>query len=241
LTQILLFIGVLFLSYIIGSIPFGLIVVHLKTGKDIRQIESGRIGGTNAMRAAGYPAGIITGALDILKGVSAVWLARWLVPGNVWLEIIAPILVILGHNYSIFLVEYDEKSGFRLRGGAGGAPAAGGLVGLWLPSIIIILPTMLFMWFGIGFASIATMSVGLIATLIFVYRHLIGVSPWQYILYGVISEIILLWALRPNIRRLLNGTERVVGWRAWRKRTKTTFRNPKQAPDHSSSSTSSSS
>jgi len=241
LTQILLFIGVLFLSYLIGSIPFGLIIVHLKTGKDIRQIESGRTGGTNAMRAAGYPAGIITGALDILKGACAVWLARWLLPGNAWLEIIAPILAILGHNYSIFLAEHDEKSGLRLRGGAGGAPAIGGVAGLWLPSIFILVPTLLFILFGIGYASVATLGVGLIATVIFLYRCLTGVSPWQYVLYGIVSEIILLWALRPNIRRLFNGTERVVGWRARRKKTKTAFTNSKPTPNHSSSSTSSSS
>jgi glycerol-3-phosphate acyltransferase PlsY len=240
LTQILRIIGVLILSYLIGAIPFGLIVVHLKTGKDIRLVESGRTGGTNAMRAAGYPAGIITGALDILKGACAVWLARWLVSGNAWLEIIAPILAILGHNYSIFLAEYDEKSGFRLRGGAGGAPAIGGVAGLWLPSILILVPTLLFILFGIGYASVATMSVGLIATGIFLYRYLIGISPWQYALYGVISEIILLLALRPNIRRLFNGTERVVGWRARRRKTNTAIANPKKAPDHSSSSTSSS-
>ena len=240
MTQILLFIGVLILSYLIGSIPFGLIVVHLKTGKDIRQIESGRTGGTNAMRAAGFPAGIVTGALDILKGACAVWLARWLIPGNAWLEIVAPLLAILGHNYSIFLAEYDEKSGLRLRGGAGGAPAIGGVAGLWLPSIYILVPTLLIVLFGIGYASVATMSVGLVATVIFLYRYLTGVSPWQYVLYGVISEIILMWALRPNIRRLLDGTERVVGWRARCKKTKTRYVKPKSAPDHSSSSTSSS-
>jgi glycerol-3-phosphate acyltransferase PlsY len=240
LTQILLFIGVLLLAYLIGSIPFGLIIVHLKTGKDIRQVESGRTGGTNAMRAAGYPAGIITGALDILKGACAVWLARWLLPGNAWLEIAAPILAILGHNYSIFLAEYDKKFGIKLRGGAGGAPAIGGVAGLWLPTIFILVPTLLVILFGIGYASVATMSVGLIATLIFLYRFLTGVSPWQYVLYGVISEIILVWALRPNIQRLLNGTERVVGWRARRKKPKSNFNQRKPASDHSSSSTSSS-
>jgi glycerol-3-phosphate acyltransferase PlsY len=241
LTQILAFIGVLLLSYLIGSIPFGFIVVHLKTGKDIRRIESGRTGGTNAMRAAGYPAGIATGALDILKGASAIWLARWLVPGNVWLEIASPLLAILGHNYSIFLAEYNKKSGFRLRGGAGGAPAIGGVAGLWLPSIFILVPTLLIILFGIGYASVATMSVGVIATLIFLYRYLTGASPWQYMLYGVVSELILMWALRPNIQRLFKGTERLVGWRARRKKTKAMFSQTKTASNHSSSSTTSSS
>ncbi len=240
MTQIILFIGVVLLSYIIGSIPFGMIVVRLKTGKDLRLIESGRTGGTNAMRAAGYPAGIATGILDILKGACAVWLARWFVPDNVWLEVAAPIMAILGHNYSIFLAEYDEKSGLRLRGGAGGAPAIGGVAGLWLPSAFILVPTLLFILFGIGYASVATMSVGFIAIAIFLYRYLIGASPWQYMLYGIVAEILLLWALRPNIRRLLNGTERLVGWRACRKKKKPGFCNSKPTSDNYSSSTSSS-
>jgi len=61
-----------------------------------------------------------------------------------------------------------------------------------------------------------------------------GVSPWQYILYGVFAEIILLWALRPNIRRLLNGTERLIGWRARRKSIKEPCLDPKQNLNHSS-------
>ena len=74
--QILLGIGVLLLGYIIGSVPFGWLIVKLKTGKDIRTIESGRTGGTNALRAAGFWAGLLTAILDILKGAVAVWIAR---------------------------------------------------------------------------------------------------------------------------------------------------------------------
>ena len=66
--QIVISIGVLLLAYIIGSIPFGWLIVKMKTGKDIRVIESGRTGGTNAMRAAGFWAGLLTAIMDILKG-----------------------------------------------------------------------------------------------------------------------------------------------------------------------------
>ena len=58
---------VLVLSYMIGSIPFGLIVVKIVIGKDVRSIESGRTGGTNVMRAAGVVSGVITGIMDVLK------------------------------------------------------------------------------------------------------------------------------------------------------------------------------
>ena len=216
--QILIWIGIMLLSYLIGSIPFGMIVVRLRTGKDIRRVESGRTGGTNAMRAAGFGAGLATAILDLLKAAGVVWIARLVVPGNVWLEVFAPIAAVLGHNYSLFLTERDALGRLRLHGGAGGASTVGGALGLWAPSILIILPIGALILFGIGYASVTTMSVALIATLIFAYRAWIGASPWQFVLYGVITELILLYALRPNIRRLLNGNERIVGLRARRKK-----------------------
>jgi acyl phosphate:glycerol-3-phosphate acyltransferase len=220
----LLSIAIVIFSYLLGSIPFGLLVVKISTGKDIRQVESGRTGGTNALRAGGCTAGAFTTILDFLKGVLAVWLARYLIPADVswkvWIEVLAPIAAILGHNYSIFLIERNEKGRFRLRGGAGGATTVGGAAGLWLPSALIIIPISVGILFGIGYASVATMSMAGLAILVFAYRAWAGLSPWQYILYGVLAEIILVIALRPNIVRLMNGTERLVGWRARRKNKK---------------------
>ncbi len=211
-------IGIILLAYIIGSIPFGLVVVKLTTGKDIRSVESGRTGGTNVMRAAGAWAGLVTGILDVLKGASAVWLARWLVPGNhIWCEILAPVAAILGHNYSIFLAEKNEKGKLRLRGGAGGAACLGGAIGLWWPSAFIILPLGIAVWYFVGYASLTTLSFALTTMVIFAVRAWrIGPpeAPWEYVLYGLFSLLMLAWALRPNIRRLLQGNERLVGLRA---------------------------
>jgi glycerol-3-phosphate acyltransferase PlsY len=220
--QILYYTLSLFLAYLIGSIPFGLIFVKLFSGKDIRKVESGRTGGTNAMRAAGFGAGILTAIMDLLKGAAVVWLARSFFPlevnpTNAWIHVLAPLATILGHNYSIYLVSRDEKGRLHLRGGAGGAPSTGGALGLWAPSILIIIPVAAAVLFGVGYASLATLSVGLLATLIFAYRAWIGLSPWQYILYGVIALGLLAYSLRPNIKRLLMGNERLVGWRAHRK------------------------
>jgi len=208
----------LILSYLVGSIPFGLLIVKFSTGKDIRKVASGRTGGTNAMRAAGIFAGAGTIILDFLKGFLTVWLARLLVPADVswkvWIEILAPVAAILGHNYSIFLAERNEKGQLRLRGGAGGATTVGGAAGLWWPSALVIIPAALLILFGVGYASVATMSTAAMAIIIFGYQAYRGALPWEYILYGVLAEIVLMIALQPNIVRLLHGTERLVGWRA---------------------------
>lgn len=218
--ELLLSIGVLALSYLIGSIPFGKIIVKIKTGKDILTVESGRTGGTNAYRAAGWVAGILTAILDFLKGACTVWLARTLLPGNIWLEVLSPVLAIVGHNYSIFLVSFDKKGRLQLRGGAGGATSVGGAVGIWFPSAFIIIPLEALIFFGIGYASVTTLSSQMIAILIFAIRAWRFGSPWEYVAYGVLAEILLIWALRPNIRRLISGDERVVGLRAWLRNNK---------------------
>lgn len=210
--QILLEIGVLLAAYLLGSIPFGLLIVRWRTGKDIRVVESGRTGGTNAMRAAGISAGLLTAVMDMLKGAAAAWLARLVHAGD-WTYALAPVAAILGHNYSIFLAEWKEGR-LHLRGGAGGAPTVGGAFGLWAPSILIIVPLGALVWYGIGYASVTTMSVALIAIIIFAVRAAMGLSPWQYVVFGLLAELMLVWALRPNIKRLMNGTERLQGWRA---------------------------
>jgi len=216
--ELLIGASVILLAYIFGSIPFGLLVVKLTTGKDIRQVASGRTGGTNAMRAAGLGAGVLTALLDVLKGASSVWVAQAVEPHNPWLHILAPIATILGHNYSIFLAERNDQGRIRLRGGAGGGPTVGGAIGLWWPSIFIIIPLGVVIFFGIGYASITTIGVALIAIVIFSIRYSSGLSAGQDILYGVIAAILLIWALRPNIAALIAGRERFHGWRPWRKK-----------------------
>lgn len=227
--EILYYLGFLLLGYLLGAIPFGLIIVKLGTGKDVRKVESGRTGGTNAYRAAGIWAGVLTGFLDGLKGAVAVWLTFGLsylmeiYPDG--LMVCAGIGAILGHNYSVFLTERDENGRVRLRGGAGGATAAGGAIGLWFPSILFILPGALATLYFSGYASVATLSIPLMALVVFAVRAYLGYGPWVFVLYGVLAELILLWALRPNLKRLMDGTERMVGPRAKRRAAKAAAEN----------------
>lgn len=207
-------IALILLGYLLGSIPFGLIIIKLKTGKDIRSVESGRTGGANAMRAGGLSAGLLTAIFDILKGAVAVWIAQAFVPANHWAHILAPIGAILGHNYSLYLPEFDENRRFlRFRGGAGAAPALGGAIGLWWPSLFIILPIGALAFFVFGYASLTTISVGVSTLLIFGIPALLGKpgASWVDTFYGAVAVALLVWALKPNIQKLMNGTERVIG------------------------------
>lgn len=204
-------------AYLLGSIPVGLLIVRLIKGRDIRYWFSGRTGGTNVMRMAGFLPGLFTTFTDVAKGFFAVWLGRSLTDGSEWVEIAAGLLAIVGHNYSIFLVQLKEGR-LHFHGGAGGATTTGASMGLWLPSVIIITPIAFIFAYGVGYASMATISIALTATLIYLWRAIAQAGPWAYVVFGVLAECLLLWALRPNIRRLLQGEERLIGWRARRSR-----------------------
>lgn len=213
---------VIVLAYLVGSIPDGLFVAKLFTGKDVRKVESGRTGGTNVMRTAGYPAGVITVILDIIKGISATWITYAFFPeGNPWLQATAALFAIIGHNHSIFLIEKKENGKIRLRGGAGGSTCFGGTLGIYPFAWAFILPVALFCFIFIGYASITTLSIGFGAVILFIYLAVTGAASWAYVFYGIGSMLLLTWALKPNIERLMNGNERLVGLRAyWEKKKK---------------------
>ena len=92
----------LILSYLLGSIPFGYLLVKLKSGDDIRAVGSGGTGATNVSRKAGKGVGIATLILDALKGAAAVWMAQRL-SGNEWIVAGAAVLAVVGHCFPVWL------------------------------------------------------------------------------------------------------------------------------------------
>ena len=209
------------LGYVIGAVPVGLLIVRRMTGKDVRMVGSGRSGATNVIRAAGIGAGLTTAMLDLVKGALPIWLVKLILPEWPWAHVLAGVAAVLGHNYSIFLREVvtDPQTGYArtvLRGGAGGVTTVGGAIGLWAWTGAILIPAGATILFGIGYASLATMSGGIMTTIIMAMRASQGLAPEAYVYYGLSCLALQLWALRPNIKRLLNGTERLVGWRAKR-------------------------
>jgi glycerol-3-phosphate acyltransferase PlsY len=172
------------------------------------------------MRAAGVFAGFLTAFFDVLKGYSTYFLVAYFSPENAWLQVFCALAAILGHNYSIFLMQRNENGKLQLTGGAGGAACLGGAIAIWPPILPVILSLGLLVYVIIGFASVATMSIAFIATGVFIYRAAMGYASWIYVVYGVVAELMLMWALRPNIKRLIDGTERSVGIRSYVQRKK---------------------
>jgi glycerol-3-phosphate acyltransferase PlsY len=85
--------------------------------------------------------------------------------------------------------------------------------------VVVGTPIPLLMFFIVGYASLATISIALTATVIFTVLYFLGyIAHWQYIAYGGVTFFILLWALRPNIKALMEGRERFHGWRPWKKK-----------------------
>src|SRR5262249_59467013 len=95
----------LIIAYLLGSIPFGFLIVKLTRGADIRETGSGGTGATNVSRKAGKAAGVVTLALDALKGAAAVLVARWLTDetGTPWIVAAAAVLAVVGHCFPVWL------------------------------------------------------------------------------------------------------------------------------------------
>lgn len=201
------------IGYFLGAIPFGYLYVRITKKEDLRTIGSGRTGGTNTFRAAGLGVAIFSTICDVAKGWLAVEISRRLFGAQLgglfpWAVLVAGSSVVIGHNWSIFL---------KWGGGAGTAPNVGWAAALWWPMFPISFVIMLVFLVGLGIASVASLAMGAVIPLVFGFRYFTGVdSTPAYFITGLITLAIVTWALRPNIKRLVEGNERVVGPRAKR-------------------------
>ncbi len=200
------------LGYLLGSVPVGLVVCRLY-GVDIRQVGSGRIGGTNAWRAAGLKAAVPTILGDAAKGAVAIWIVRGLAgslldpaaPSTPTLQALAEALAagaaVWGHNRPVFL-------GFR--GGAGGITAAATAMALTrlVGGMVWLVGGLLIGWSRI--ASVGTFAVGSTALAATLVLALDGRIPWPYVIFGAMALVGIALALRPNRERLRQNQERII-------------------------------
>jgi len=185
-------------AYLLGSISFSYLIAKFVKKIDIRDHGSGNAGATNTLRVLGTGPAITVLALDVIKGILAVWLGYWFSSEPI-VPFLAGICAILGHNWPIF---------FGFRGGKGVATTIG------VFATIAFLPALYAGIIAI-FAIVITRFVSL-GSLIFVvltpaFIFLLGGNPASYILLGTILSILSVWRHRTNVKRLFTGTESKLG------------------------------
>ena len=210
------FVIVVILSYLLGSIPFGLLISRRSTKVDIRQQGSGKTGATNVLRTAGRKAAVAVVTLDLSKGVLAVIFAGLIIRGDYLVvgefglgmlvaQVLAASAAIIGHIFPVFL---------KFKGGRGVAPFFGGLIAL-CPAAAVFGGQVLI----IGAGLTKFVSLGSIAGVVGTYAVLVPLTimsgfPIEYLAYALIGTIIVIVMHRDNIARLVKGTERKLGQKA---------------------------
>jgi acyl phosphate:glycerol-3-phosphate acyltransferase len=195
---------VLIAAYLLGSIPFGYLIVRAKEGADVRETGSGGTGATNVTRRAGKKAGIITLLLDAAKGFAAVLLARYLLGAGFevnWWVAVAAVLAVIGHCFPLWL-------GFR--GGKGVATGVGVFLGLSpaavaLALVVFILVVGLTRYVSLGSIT-ATVVFPLCVWLLSLYLKPQGALA-PVLSASIAGGAIIILMHRANIARLLAGTE----------------------------------
>jgi glycerol-3-phosphate acyltransferase PlsY len=184
------------IAYLLGSIPFGYLLVRIFRKEDIRTTGSGNIGATNVARSGAKGLGIATLLLDLGKAYLAVKIAQWLGPGNYDVAVAAAIAAILGHVYPVWL-------GFR--GGKGVASALGVFLALTWPSALSILAVFIVVFLLTRYVSLASI-IASASLPLFAFHFVPQRTP--IVIFGFLFiPILVIVKHHQNIRRLLNGTE----------------------------------
>ena len=189
------------LGYLFGSIPFGLVVGYLCTGKDIRQYGSGKTGTTNVLRTAGPVAAVLVLVGDISKGVIPAVVGRYVFEDN-GVAAAGAAAGVIGHIFPVF-------AGFR--GGRGVAVAFGGVLGLtplWALIFPVIAAAILIPTRYVSLMSIIGTAV---AAIILCVASILWDVPPAFALYAVFAAIVIEYMHIPNMKRLLAGTEPRLG------------------------------
>lgn len=188
-----------FVAYLLGSIPFGLVIARLFGGADVRKAGSGNIGATNVARVAGNAAGVLTLLFDVAKGAAAVWIAgRFTEQSAAWMTL-AALAALLGHCFPLWL---------KFRGGKGVATAGGAflmLCPLAMGTALLLFVLVVAFWRYVSLGSVAAAAaMPLLIYLLWAPRH----APPPVVTLGtLLAAVLIIWKHRSNIERLLGGTE----------------------------------
>ncbi|WP_411388012.1 glycerol-3-phosphate 1-O-acyltransferase PlsY [Rossellomorea vietnamensis] len=192
----MIFALILILSYLLGSIPSGLLIGKTFYGKDIREHGSGNLGGTNTFRTLGVKAGMIVTIMDILKGTLATLLPL-MFASDVHM-LLAGVFAVIGHMYPVFA---------NFRGGKAVATSAGVLLGYNYILFLILLAVFFICLYATKYVSLSSM---IAAVLAFTYSVFTGDIP-LIIVVGILT-IFVIYRHRANIVRIKNKTEPKIKW-----------------------------
>ncbi|KPL60064.1 glycerol-3-phosphate 1-O-acyltransferase PlsY [Rossellomorea vietnamensis] len=192
----MIFALILILSYLLGSIPSGLLIGKTFYGKDIREHGSGNLGGTNTFRTLGVKAGMIVTIMDILKGTVATLLPL-LFASDVHM-LLAGVFAVIGHMYPVFA---------NFRGGKAVATSAGVLLGYNYILFLILLAVFFICLYATKYVSLSSM---IAAVLAFIYSIFTRDIP-LIIVVGILT-IFVIYRHRANIVRIKNKTEPKIKW-----------------------------
>lgn len=186
-------------AYLLGSIPFGVLIVKMRGGPDIRKTGSGNIGAANVMRNAGAVAGVLTLVLDAGKGYLAVWIAERAIHGNIHWMAVAAAAAVIGHIFPVWL-------GFR--GGKGVATGLGAFLPICREAVLLAVVLWVLV---VGFWRYSSLgSIAAAAALpVFVYfLYAPGhAPPMDVTICTVAISLLVLWKHRANMERLIAGKE----------------------------------
>jgi glycerol-3-phosphate acyltransferase PlsY len=191
-------------GYLLGAVPFGVLVGRAVKGVDIRDYGSGNIGTTNAYRVLGARAGTLVLICDVAKGAIPALLSGFFFPP--WLAVILAVLPAVGHMRSIFL---------RGSGGKGVATGAGIVLGLMWPVLLIVLAAFLLVLFSVRMVSVASIA----AAVVFPVVTWLTGQPLPYLIVSLVLSPLIIVAHHGNIVRIVHGAERRLTF-PWNRRTR---------------------
>lgn len=198
----MLYLIIVIIGYLLGSIPFGYLLVKLFRGEDVRSTGSGNIGATNVARTGSKRLAIATLALDALKGAVAVLSARAFTPAEVsplpYMSI-AALAAVLGHLFPVWL---------KFKGGKGVATALGVFLVLFPKAVLVSLAIFIITVLATRYVSLGSI---LAAVAFPVAAYFLGSSDWQTLLPACAIALLIVLKHHANIARLLSGTEHRFG------------------------------
>jgi glycerol-3-phosphate acyltransferase PlsY len=191
--------GIALGAYLLGSIPFGYIIVKLREGRDIRASGSGNIGATNVARTAGPAAGVVTLLLDLAKGYLAVWLAAKFSGGCLNCMMVSAVAVVLGHMFPVWL---------KFKGGKGVATGVGAFVLICWPAVagaLVVWLVVVGIWRYVSLGSI--IAAASLPLLMYRLYEPLGEPPLAVTIGTILISALIILKHQENIGRLVRGTE----------------------------------